>query len=180
MLEQLRGVAAALCVLRSCPRRLACGLSGALRQEGSPRHAGHELVAQTWGAWLSEEAFLDHLTTFRLCVEIRSGGGLRKGRTLLGPVPAFLSPLQGGLLRASCWRRRWANGTVLRKARGQQDGSFWLFLPEARPRDPRGLSAGSRLDVGANLIGQGPFRRLPLPARNSQLLWFEEAAIARG
>lgn len=137
-------------------------------------------MAQTWGAWLSEEDFLDHLTTFRLCVEIRRGGGLRKGRTLLGPVPTFWSPLLGGLSRASCWRRCWANGTVLRKARSQWDGSFWLFLPQAQPRDPRGLSAGSRLDVSANLIGQGPFRCLPLLARNSQLLWFEEAVIAKG
>lgn len=112
---------------------------------------------------LSEDAFLDHL-----CLQMPRGAGLQERQSLLGPGPWFWSPLLEGLLKASCWKRRWADGMMLRVVR---DLDFWLFLSPRQHGDPRSFFAVSRLNLRAKPVGQGPPRHLPLLTGNSLLLW---------
>lgn len=122
-------------------------------------------------ARLPEEACLDNLGTPRPCLLMSRGGGLRKGQVLLSPLPWFWSPLPVGLLRASWWRRRLADGVMLGRARGRQDGSFGLFLPQRQLGDPRSFLAVCKLDLRAKPMGQRPLRRFPLLTWNSPVLW---------
>lgn len=64
-----------------------------------------------------------------------------------------------------------ADGVMLGRARGRQDGSFGLFLPQRWLGDPRSFLAVCKLDLRAKPMGQRPLRRFPLLAWNSLVLW---------